>query len=133
MIFTAHSDVRLFFAYRFGEVIGLAPHGADSPYRDLPTPSLADSNKRTSSTLTPRHEKGLRFIFEYIERNQVGPTWAEIAKHIGSASKNPDLLVQLTKRGLIYRLPIATRNIRVTVAGRRWYRQNTKQLALFQR
>lgn len=82
--------------------------------------SMSDPETRT---LTPNQAKALRFIIEFIDGNGAPPAWSQIARHLGTGSRNPDIVARLVKYGYLARLPIRYRNVTVTEAGRRWNEQ----------
>jgi SOS-response transcriptional repressor LexA len=74
--------------------------------------------------LTDKQSRALKFIVEFSKHNGVPPTWTEVARHLASKSKNPDMLHRLLKHGYLERLPVATRNIRPTDQAQAWYTEN---------
>lgn len=77
--------------------------------------------------LTARQAKALRFIVDFTAGNGGPPSWGEIARHIGTRSKNQDVVRRLIALGYLERLPLASRNIAVTAQGRKWYRDNVEE------
>jgi repressor LexA len=81
-------------------------------------PALAEEiRKQLSSahisTLTPRQRQCFEFIKSFVAENDYPPTLAEIAEHLGVASRgNVCLMVsELQKHGLIQRSPKGRRYI----------------------
>jgi len=81
------------------------------------------TNVETTHPLTDNQAKALRFIIEFIQGNGAPPAWSQIARHLGTGSRNPDIVARLIKYGYLARLPIRYRNVTITETGRRWYEE----------
>lgn len=101
----------------------LAPNWARAQLGSHPVERTPMTDTETQRPLTENQAKALRFIIEFIQGNGAPPAWSQIARHIGTGSRNPDIVSRLIKYGYLARLPIRYRNITITESGRKWYEQ----------